>query len=854
MQNTIVPQLCTIAILGSPVPGLGPSLGHRLVTLRGPATPCPIPIPPRAGWLLQAEDRLHRRGQRSVVHVYVLMCHTLDRAHGAVAAAEAFEAATWQAMCRSIRAVRSVTEGPLAAGDAGLGAVADANAAAVAGAGAEAGAEAEVEFGVGDNATAVAEEPKSAASQSNAPETHREAAPAATATELPSPAIPAAARNGTAWDFYFEVCPYTRRVHAHLKAPEGLNSLAFSFHMDDLPAVPAVDGWPSALCEAAAAFLGEYRQLTPYQKKVLWWVPARPPLVLAASSRSCSGTPNASMRRFAPGHEPDLPLPAGARWVAADVEYRSPISRTVRYLQPLDAGGQLLCIACNAVLDMSLRKHVVLLGGLRGGDTGSERPRVEEASTLEGNGAGDGATLKASVGTVAQHKAGTTSRVPASLDICSATDCTRAEGYDHSTGRSTEHRVACTVAYAVAHRHDRNPDHTCRHAHSHAHRADAHCSPPRVQSPAEAGPKVVATANAPLRPAPRPIAHSAAPRPDLHRVLVEQLNGLQGPSGVTPAVVDDAAVAELHPMDDVCDTDGAGVQDVEAGGSGSAWGPVEAHNGGTGGGASESGVAAGAEADCAGGGSGGTDGGSDGAGDGGAGDGGDGGGGGGGGDDGDRGGGCGGSGGGGMDMRTDGDRPPDLICTEVDLFCSGSCRLSYFIKRNGALLRRQVFQLERGVCRSCRLDCTELCLRLQALDDAEARKALIIDMAPHFGLVPSALDALAECPTEGHAWHADHIVPVHRRGGECGLENMQTLCVVCHRNKTREEAEERALDRAGALGSVLGKRRARPLARSLVKVANTCADTGGSLGRRSGGVGTEGRESSDSDDDCPFSL
>lgn len=33
-------------------------------------------------------------------------------------------------------------------------------------------------------------------------------------------------------------------------------------------------------------------------------------------------------------------------------------------------------------------------------------------------------------------------------------------------------------------------------------------------------------------------------------------------------------------------------------------------------------------------------------------------------------------------------------------------------------------------------------------------------------------------------WDADHIIPVAEGGGECDLDNLQTLCVMCHRKKT----------------------------------------------------------------------
>lgn len=36
-------------------------------------------------------------------------------------------------------------------------------------------------------------------------------------------------------------------------------------------------------------------------------------------------------------------------------------------------------------------------------------------------------------------------------------------------------------------------------------------------------------------------------------------------------------------------------------------------------------------------------------------------------------------------------------------------------------------------------------------------------------------------------WQADHIIPVHKGGGACGLENFQTLCLDCHKEKTKKD-------------------------------------------------------------------
>lgn len=40
------------------------------------------------------------------------------------------------------------------------------------------------------------------------------------------------------------------------------------------------------------------------------------------------------------------------------------------------------------------------------------------------------------------------------------------------------------------------------------------------------------------------------------------------------------------------------------------------------------------------------------------------------------------------------------------------------------------------------------------------------------------------CGVYDDNWHADHIFPVHKGGGACGIDNFQTLCTDCHKEKT----------------------------------------------------------------------
>ena len=43
-------------------------------------------------------------------------------------------------------------------------------------------------------------------------------------------------------------------------------------------------------------------------------------------------------------------------------------------------------------------------------------------------------------------------------------------------------------------------------------------------------------------------------------------------------------------------------------------------------------------------------------------------------------------------------------------------------------------------------------------------------------------------------WDADHVIPVAEGGGQCDLDNLRTLCLLCHRDET---ARLRARLRAG---------------------------------------------------------
>ncbi|XP_015071058.1 DNA annealing helicase and endonuclease ZRANB3 [Solanum pennellii] len=129
-----------------------------------------------------------------------------------------------------------------------------------------------------------------------------------------------------------------------------------------------------------------------------------------------------------------------------------------------------------------------------------------------------------------------------------------------------------------------------------------------------------------------------------------------------------------------------------------------------------------------------------------------------------------------------------------DLFCSLNCCEEYHLRTNNRSIRNALFKIERGICTKCQLDCHKLVERIRALS-IESREEYIGKVAPNLVKRKKLFQKLVQDPIDGNAWHADHIIPVYKGGGECRLENMRTLCVACHADVTATQHTERRLTR-----------------------------------------------------------
>lgn len=112
-------------------------------------------------------------------------------------------------------------------------------------------------------------------------------------------------------------------------------------------------------------------------------------------------------------------------------------------------------------------------------------------------------------------------------------------------------------------------------------------------------------------------------------------------------------------------------------------------------------------------------------------------------------------------------------------FCSEECIHHFKIQSSGGYARKQVFERDRGVCRQCGLDTEQLkslLLRVRLEKGEAAYRELVRRYRAkyRFGF-----------ELEKHYWEADHVKAVCLGGGSATLDNLTTLCLPCHRKKTR---------------------------------------------------------------------
>ncbi|XP_021253610.1 DNA annealing helicase and endonuclease ZRANB3 isoform X2 [Numida meleagris] len=135
-------------------------------------------------------------------------------------------------------------------------------------------------------------------------------------------------------------------------------------------------------------------------------------------------------------------------------------------------------------------------------------------------------------------------------------------------------------------------------------------------------------------------------------------------------------------------------------------------------------------------------------------------------------------------------------------FCSLACQEDFSVRSSQSYLRTKVFEIEHGVCQFCHRNAQELYLNIRDAPKSQRKKLLESSWMSHLPL--GQLNEIITNPTEGQFWQVDHIRPVYSGGGQCSLENLQTLCTVCHRERTAKQAKERSQMKRRSLATKYG--------------------------------------------------
>lgn len=104
-----------------------------------------------------------------------------------------------------------------------------------------------------------------------------------------------------------------------------------------------------------------------------------------------------------------------------------------------------------------------------------------------------------------------------------------------------------------------------------------------------------------------------------------------------------------------------------------------------------------------------------------------------------------------------------------------------------------MWQRDRGVCANCGTDTHRQRLAFIRLCTwGERGRWFSPRQHPRVAKLAQRKYGIPRGRLRGEWWDMDHILPVVEGGGACGLENLRTLCIPCHKKETAALAARRA--------------------------------------------------------------
>lgn len=139
-------------------------------------------------------------------------------------------------------------------------------------------------------------------------------------------------------------------------------------------------------------------------------------------------------------------------------------------------------------------------------------------------------------------------------------------------------------------------------------------------------------------------------------------------------------------------------------------------------------------------------------------------------------------------------------------FCSEECVREFDIRTSASSVLYWIFKRDNGICRKCGRNAEEAKSRHEKLEsgmknkywenlwewDLEIQARFVMYREIEMRRLRNDFQIISP---ERSWWEADHVIPVSKGGGECGLENYQTLCVRCHKEETAVLKADLAIDK-----------------------------------------------------------
>ena len=110
--------------------------------------------------------------------------------------------------------------------------------------------------------------------------------------------------------------------------------------------------------------------------------------------------------------------------------------------------------------------------------------------------------------------------------------------------------------------------------------------------------------------------------------------------------------------------------------------------------------------------------------------------------------------------------------------CSKECAHELKIRTSGNYLRKCVYKRDKGICSICKIDTKIISQKALSIINIEDRNIYLKENNI------SVKRKIWKRKNGGGLWDADHIIPVKDGGGLCGIDNIRTLCIACHKKKT----------------------------------------------------------------------